>query len=263
MDLAARVVDLDVAAGGAARADRRRRVELPDAHREPEVLRRQRADRADVDGVERVGVVELVAGRRGQHLVVPARRHLQLVVVGHLVADADAARAEDAALLIEDDGRTEVDDLLLVDLDAVVARQLGVPVEVLLLQHALAGLVADRAVDRVVDEGELQHLPADIKRARRAGHHLHLVGHRRVAGGDRLRLTLDVDQALAADRRRGEARVVAEERDVGAVLVAGLDDHRPLGDLQRLAVDDHGDGFGRCGGRHRPCLICRIRRRSC
>ena len=51
---------------------RRRGLELPGAHREAEVLRGQRADRADVDGVERVGVVELLARRGGQDLAVAA-----------------------------------------------------------------------------------------------------------------------------------------------------------------------------------------------
>ena len=58
----------------------RRRLELPRAHREAEVLRGERADRADVDGVERVRVVELLAGRGRQELVIAAMRELELVL---------------------------------------------------------------------------------------------------------------------------------------------------------------------------------------
>ena len=83
--------------------------------------------------------------------MIAAVRELELVLAGDLVAGADAARAQDAALLIEHDGRPEVDDLGLVDLRRVDARVGVVVVEVQLLQRALAGLVADRAVDRVVD----------------------------------------------------------------------------------------------------------------
>src|SRR5262249_56314930 len=83
--------------------DAGRGIELPGAHREPEVLRGQGPHRADVDGVQRVRVVQHLAGRDGENLAVAAVGHLELVLPGDLVADADAARAQDAALLIEDD----------------------------------------------------------------------------------------------------------------------------------------------------------------
>jgi hypothetical protein len=245
VNLAARVLDLDVAAGRTARADGRHRVQLPGPHLEAEVLGGQRADRADVDGVQRVGIVQLVARRRRQHLAVAPVRHLQLVGLRDLVAHADAARAEDAALLIQHDVRADVDDLVLPDLDAVVARELPVPVEVVLLQQAFAGLVADRAVDRVVHQRELQHLTAHVQRPRRSGLDLHLVGDRRVAGRHRLRLSLHVDQALPADGGRRQPRVVAEERNVRTDGVARLEQHRPLGELVRFAVDRDGHHLSR------------------
>src|SRR5882672_11311847 len=46
----------------------------------------------------------------------------------------------------------------------------------------LAGLVADRAVERVVDEQELHHAAPRLLHARRLRVHLHAVGDRRVAG---------------------------------------------------------------------------------
>jgi hypothetical protein len=103
-----------------------------------------------------------VAGRRAEQLAITALRHLELVHARDLVAHADAARAEDAALLVEHDRGPEVDDLVLLDLDARRCGELRVPIEVVLLQHALARLVADRAVDRVVDQRELEHLAADV-----------------------------------------------------------------------------------------------------
>ena len=88
----------------------------------------------------------------------------------------------------------------------------------MLLQRALARLVADRAVDRVVDQRELEHLRARTSSTFGDARSVTsmLVGDRRVAGRHQLGLALDVDQALAAHRRRRQARVVAEEADVGA-----------------------------------------------
>src|SRR5690606_33765223 len=94
-DLALAVVDLDVAAGRTAVAHRRRGVELPRAKGEAEVLRGEGADRADVDGVERVRVVEHRARRGPELLVITPAAHLELVLTGDLVADPDAAGAQD------------------------------------------------------------------------------------------------------------------------------------------------------------------------
>ena len=58
-----------VAAGRATGADALRFLQKPDAHLEAEIRRSQRADRADVDGVERVIVVERLARMRGERCV--------------------------------------------------------------------------------------------------------------------------------------------------------------------------------------------------
>ena len=116
--------------------------------------------------------------------------------------------------------------------------------EPVVLQLALAGLVADRAVDRVVEEQELLHVArAPRRRAALVSlEHLHALGappcwqagwsfgfcvghvvvllrvpledveHHRAL----VRRRLDLDQAHAAVRRRPEARVPAVVRDVDA-----------------------------------------------
>ena len=86
----------------------------------------------------------------------PRFTELEAVGAGDLALEAQAARAEHAALGVEHD-RPEVDHLALLDL--LLELDLGVVeavLHVLVLQVALAGLVADRAVDRVVDEQELE-----------------------------------------------------------------------------------------------------------
>src|SRR5262249_46572021 len=109
-------LDLVVTAGRAAGADGRHHRELPSAHGEAEILGRERTDGAYVDGVDRVRVVELLSGRRGQDFAIATRRHGELMLPRHLVAHADATCAQDAALLIENDMGPDVDDFLLDDL---------------------------------------------------------------------------------------------------------------------------------------------------
>jgi hypothetical protein len=71
--------------------------------------------------------------------------------------EAGAARALDAALAVEQDQLADLDGLdevaLLLD-EAGLARAVS---QGLVLQRALAALVADRAVERVVGQQELEH----------------------------------------------------------------------------------------------------------
>jgi len=231
------VLDLDVAAGRAAVAHARRSLELPRPHREPEVLRGQRTNRADIDGVDRVRVVELLARRRGQDLVVTAMRELELVLARDHVARADAARAQDAALLIEHDVRSEIDDLVLVDLVGVDARIGVVVIEVQLLQRALAGLVADRAIDRMVDERELELLLARERRRRIGRVHDHAFADDLLAARLQLRILLDRDQALAALGDDRQAGVITKRADVVTEELRCLEDVRALRHRDRLSIN--------------------------
>ena len=76
-------------------------------------------------------------------------------LAGDLVGEAGAAGALDAALPVQEHERADLDRLgpvpLLLD-EAALARPVR---ERLVLERALAALVADRAVERVVDEQEL------------------------------------------------------------------------------------------------------------
>ncbi len=97
-------------------------------------------------------------------------------------------------------------------------------VERVVLQQALAGLVAHRAVERVIGEQELHDRVArlaDALRGVRLDHHA--VGHRGGAGDREAGLALDLDHAdpaLADDR---QVRVVAEVGDVDAGEAGGFD----------------------------------------
>src|SRR6185369_6162669 len=108
------VIDLDVAAVRARAAHRVRGFEVPDARLEPEILARERADGTDVDDVHRVRVVERLAGRELDARVVAALEDAELARLRDLVAEARAARAQDAALLVEHDVLPDLDRLALV-----------------------------------------------------------------------------------------------------------------------------------------------------
>src|SRR5262249_10966400 len=147
----------------------------------------------------------------------------------HFRREAHAAGALDAAVHRGLHQRAEilVLDRALVLLEAARIHAIG---HGLVLQVAFAALIADRAIQRMVDQQEFHHAFARLLHHRRLGEH-----HRRLAvrsgaqvadvlgaGGDRLGWpALHLDQthtAVAGDR---ETLVVAEARDLGARGLAG------------------------------------------
>ena len=136
-----------------------------------------------------------------------------------------AAAALDAALPVEQHQVADRDRLLEVALLLDEARLAGPERERLVLERALATAVAHRAVERVVDEQELEHA---VLRG------LHGVDSgcarpcRRSTGVAQRDLqaahALDLDEAHAAHADRLHALVPAEPRDVRAVLLRDLDE---------------------------------------
>ncbi len=120
--------------------------------------------------------------------------------------------------------------------------------EAQILQGTLAALVADGAVERMVQEQKLHRralAPRGLLR-RLGGMNDHAVGHRRRAAGLKLGHALDLDQAhTAGPDRRPEARLVAEDRDLDTGRGGRLDQAHSLGHLHLAAVNGHGDELGR------------------
>src|SRR3989475_403657 len=190
--------------------------------------------------------VDQVAGELGlQHVVdegddlrvLPPSGEAELHLAGDLLPEAYAARALNAAAhLLRGDQRPE----LLAQHDALflgVARVAGAVADREVLQLAFAALVADRAVERVVDQQELHHPVLGLLGGRRIGPHLHAVGDRGGAGGQRLGRFLDLDQAHAAVGGDRELAVIAEVRHVDAELVGRVHHRGALRHLDRPAVD--------------------------
>src|SRR5262249_32617563 len=114
--------------------------------------------------------------------------------------------------------------------------------EGVVLERALATLVADRAVQRVVDQLVLQDVGASADGQGCVGPDHHAFSDRGRAAGLRLgRPGADLHQAEPASSHRIELVGVAEDRALDDHLLGGLDDQCAPRYAHRLAVDRQGD----------------------
>jgi len=116
------------------------------------------------------------------------------------------------------------------------------------LQIALAALVANRAIQRVVDQQKLHHaLTGLLDHGRVRLDHRRLpfragaqVAHLHRAGCGRLwRAAHNLDQTHAAIARDGQALVITKARHLDARLFASLDQGHGRVDLDLLAINDN------------------------
>ena len=136
--------------------------EVPRAGAEAVLARGQRADRTDLHGVAREVRVERLVGEV-QHLrAVAAVDEVDQRVARDLVREACAPRALDAPLAVEQDQLAQADRLLPVALLLDEARLARTEGERLVLERALAAPIADGAVERMVDEQELEDTVLDL-----------------------------------------------------------------------------------------------------
>ncbi len=235
-DPAAQHVRAQVGADAIVRRHERHLRHFPGAGAVPVRLVVQRADRAQVDDVGRQLVVDALLDERRDHRLLAAADRAERRDARDFLAEPHAARAVDAARHVGGDERAEV--LVLEHALALgIARHVAPEAHREVLQLALAALVADRAVERMVDQQELHRRLLRRDRLGRFREDLHALGDRRRAGRQRLRRLLDLDQAHAAVGRDAQLVVVAETRDVDAVGIRDLDDHGVLARLHRHAVD--------------------------
>ena len=205
----------------------------------------QGADRAEIDhiaGEFRGDGLFQIGGDLG---IFAAADHPDLRHAGDLGDETDAARALDAARHLGRDDRTHifVFDGALVFREARTGTAIG---NRLVLQVAFAALVADRAIERVVDEQELHHPFARLLDHRRQRIHrwrltirsaahildLHGAGSGRFGGPDQLDQT---HAAIAGDR---QALMIAETRNLASGGLGGLQQRVGSRNLDFLAVDN-------------------------
>src|SRR5262249_20915605 len=140
------IVQIDVASLAAPVANRRRAGEIPDPRLKTEIALGERTHGADIHHVRRVAIVQLGAGVEPQLGVVSAVENSELAGMRDLVGEAHTTGTEDTALLVEHDVRAERHGLVLFDLLLAKSRIVETEIEVEVLQVALAGLVAYRAI---------------------------------------------------------------------------------------------------------------------
>src|SRR5260370_26096105 len=96
----------DIAARGAARADAFGFLKEPNPHLESKIFGRERADRTDIDRVQRVIVIERLARIGGAAVVTAPIDNAARIIPDDIFCKADATSAKDAALVIQHDART-------------------------------------------------------------------------------------------------------------------------------------------------------------
>ena len=243
--LASARIDAD---GGAERihdVDRLRLDELPGPRRESIRLGSERADRAEIDHVAlQLRAHSVFEVGRDLH-VLAAADGAELGHAGHFAGKADAARAVDAA---RHDGLDQRPDIFVLDRALIlgVARGVHAIGHGLVLQVAFAALVADRAVERMIDQQEFHHAFARLFHHRRArvedlGRAVFVgrqVLHGHGAGGLRLRHADHLDQAHAAIAGDRQPFVEAEARDFRARGFARLEQRVLRRNVDLFAVDN-------------------------
>ena len=131
-------------------------------------LRGERADRAEIDDVARQVRQHALLEIGGDLHVLAAADGAELLDAGDLGHEADAARAVDAA---RHEGLDQRPEIFVLDRALVVLEAAGVEAvgHGLILQIAFAALVADRAIERVIDQQEFHHAFARLLHRRRVG----------------------------------------------------------------------------------------------
>ena len=180
-------------------------------------------------------------------------------IAGDFVHETNAAAAHDAALVVEPDAWADIDVFRLFHLHVDEAGDAAAVLDGLFLQTALASLVTDRAVERVVDQEKLHHALTAFFHQLAVGADAHVLADRVCAGDHGARHPADGFEAvfiplrlLAGGGARGHShlhqthpavprgaqfRVVAVMGDGNRGLPARLDHPRAFGELMPNAVD--------------------------
>ena len=209
---------------------------FPRPRLEAEWLGSQRTDRTDIDDISRqLGFQR--AGHIGANLeVLTPAGTTKLRQARHFITEPHAAGAVNTTGHIRRDQRPEV----LVfhhPLSFIEARYVAAVAHGNVLQLTLAALIANRAVERMVDEQELHDGFLSLQGVRRLRRHLHAVHDRCSTCRHGLRCALDFHQTHATVGGDAQFLVIAETWNQDSGLVSRLDDHGATTSFERLAVD--------------------------
>src|SRR5579862_5775183 len=178
-------IDADVGANRVEHVDRFGLAQLPRPRREGIRLRGQGADRTEIDDVGGELGAERLADESVDLHILAAPDAAEISDARDIADESNAAGAMDTAIHAGRDQRAEIliFDRALVLLIAAAIEAIG---HRLVLQIAFATLIADRAIERMVDEQELHHALARLASFLALREDDHPVSDRLRAGSDRL-----------------------------------------------------------------------------
>ena len=256
-----------IATSRAACADTFRFLQKPDPHLETKIAGGKRADRTNIDRVKRIVVLQPLAGMRRQHGITAAINKTEHVILRNLLAEANTARTENAALIIERHTRPEHNIFWLLHFVLEKTRLARAEIDAEFLQAAFAGLIADGTIERMINKEEFHHAALAFLHQRRICPHAYSFGDILCAGNLRAGQPVDqwfavsaqfrlmigtesweshFDQTHSAIARGTELLVITVARNITAGLLACLDNPRAFWELMPHAVDldvQHGDGW--------------------
>ena len=146
-----------VAARRATGADALGFLQEPDTHLETKIGGGERAYRANIDGVKGIIIFQSLAGMCSQHRITAPINEPKHVFMRNFLTKANAARAENAAFVIERNTRAEHDVFRLLDLVFEKARFAPAKINAELLQPAFPSLIANRTIQRMINEKKFHH----------------------------------------------------------------------------------------------------------
>ena len=219
----AAILDLhgEVRAQTIVRANAQTPAQLPATGTVAERFGGQRADRAQVDDITGQLAVDLAFQERHHLDMLAPTGHAQFHLARNLLPETNTTAAMDAAGHVSGHQRPQI--LLghdafrfaITALDAAIAHRD-------ILQLALTALVADRAIERMVDQQKLHHALLCVDGVLRTGLDLHAVGDRGRTRGQGLGRLLDLNQTHATRGGNRQLLVITKVRDVDAQLLRGL-----------------------------------------
>ena len=202
-----------------------------------EWFRRQCTDRAQIDHVARQLRIDGAAEEAGDFCMFAAMQHSQFHHTTDFLPEAHTAGAVDAAAHFFH--RNQRPDIL-VEHDALffgIARFARAIADRDILQQAFATLIADRAIERMVDQQEFHHRLLRRHSPFAVGVHHHAGSNWRRAGRYRPRHFFHLDHAHAATGSDRQLFVIAEMRDISAELFGSRDHRRARRHFDFLAVN--------------------------
>ena len=186
-------------------------------------------------------------------------QHAELHDTGNLLTETNTARAVNAAAHFLH--RDQWANILGMhnSFFFVIARSRGAITDRQILQLAFATLIADRAIQRMIQQQKLHHIFLRAHCLFTVGTHDHARRDWRRAGGQRLGCFFDFDQTHATVRRNRQFLVIAKVRDIGTQLVGSIHHHAAFLHFDFFAVYfnlNHGESGQRyVGTRQRLCSM--------